>query len=447
MATEIIMPELGESVHEITVSRWLKKIGDPVKEDEPIVEIMTDKVNTELQAPTSGVLVKILVPEGQNARVFQPLGLIGEPSEIEGETPQPTTAQPTKVAEEKPAAKADVEEKPAARIEIPPAKEEVKVTVETAPPPSEDGKRWYSPVVRAMAKQHQISDAELATIRGTGSGGRVTRKDLEQYIATREKARPPVEAPPPAAPTVPQPVQPTPKPTPGVEQEVITLIGLRKAIADAMTKAHTIPSVSTVTSVDVSKLVEFRKANKESFQQMYGVRLTYTPFFIKAATETLLEFPMLNSYYSDEGKLVMNHSVHMGVAVALGGGDEGLIVPVIRDCHKKNLVEIAKDLEEISAKARENKLALADVQGATFSLTNPGSYGALFGTPMIPPYQGGILGTYAIHETPVAIDGMITVRPMMYLVLTYDHRIIDGMLAGRFLQAIKKRLEEFAFFR
>lgn len=443
MATEIIMPELGESVHEITVSRWLKKIGDPVKEDEPVVEIMTDKVNTELQAPVSGVLVKILVPEGQNARVFQPLGLIGEPSEIEEEKLQPT--QPSKATEAKPEAKV-AQEKPTAKVEIPPVKEEAKVAFETPAPPSEDGKRWYSPVVRAMAKQHQISDAELATVKGTGSGGRVTKEDLEQYIAMREKTRP-IEAPPPAAPTVPQPVQPTPKPAPGVKQEVITLTGLRKAIADAMTKAHSIPSVSTITSVDVSKLVEFRKANKEAFQQMYGVRLTYTPFFIKATAETLMEFPMLNSYYSDEGKLVMNHSVHMGVAVALGSGEEGLIVPVIRDCHKKNLVEIAKDLEEISAKARENKLALGDVQGATFSLTNPGSYGALFGTPMIPPYQGGILGTYAIHETPVAIDGMITVRPMMYLVLTYDHRIIDGMLAGRFLQAIKKRLEEFAFFR
>jgi len=447
MATEIIMPELGESVHEITVSRWLKKIGDPVKEDEPVVEIMTDKVNTELQAPASGVLVKILVPEGQNARVFQPLGLIGEESEIEAERPQ-TPVEPTKatqISEEKPAAKAEVEEKPFVKAEIP-EKESETVSLATPPPPSEDGKRWYSPVVRSMAKQHHISDAELASIRGTGSGGRVTRKDLEQYLSLREKERP-VEVPPTTAPAIPQPIQPTPKPTPGVEQEIITLTGMRKAIADAMTKAHTIPSVSTITSVDVSKLVEFRKANKEAFQQMYGVRLTYTPFFIKAATETLLEFPMLNSYYSDEGKLVMNRSVHMGVAVALGGGEEGLIVPVIRDCHKKNLVEIAKDLEEISAKARENKLTLGDVQGATFSLTNPGSYGALFGTPMIPMHQGGILGTYAIHETPVAIEGMIAIRPMMYLVLTYDHRIIDGMLAGRFLQAIKRRLEEFAFFR
>lgn len=437
------MPELGESVHEGTVSRWLKQVGDRVEEDEPIVEIMTDKVNTELQAPTSGVLLKILVPEGENVEVFKPLGFIGEEGEVIGE--DNGDAKPTPVADAQPQASTPDAPEPARGAEA--------------------EKRWFSPVVRAMMKEHDLSESEVASIRGSGEGGRVTKKDVEAYLAARGGAKltappvtaapaekpAPVETPPPTPP-VPQPspapaAEPKPAPAVAEGQEVIKLTGLRRAIAEAMTRANSIPSVSTVTEVNVSRLVEFRNANKDSFQQMYGVRLTYTPFFIKAVTEALLEYPMLNSSFNDDYSVTMHRGVNMGVAVALGDGSEGLVVPVIRDCHKKTLVEIAKDLETIASKARSGSLEISDMQGATFSLTNPGSYGALFGTPMIPPGQAGILGTYAIKQTPVAENGMIAVRPMMYLVLSYDHRLVDGMLAGTFLRSVRERLEGFDFFR
>ena len=436
--TEILMPELGESVHEGTVSRWLKNVGDQVKEDEAVVEIMTDKVNTELQAPASGVLVKILIPEGENVKVFEPLGLIGETmdatAEGNGAPSAPDTAK-EEVRSEVPTAQEN------AQPEAEPAKAE---PVAEAPPVSNGGaKKWYTPVVRSMAKEAGVSDAQLASIAGSGEGGRVTKKDLEGFLAGGK------------ATAQPQPThqeQPTTKPevkptVAGEEQEVITLVGIRKAIADAMVRAHETPSVSTVTAVDVSKLVDFRKVNKESFQQMNGVKLTYTPFFIRALAEALIKFPYLNSGLQPDGKLVVNHAVHMGIAVALGDGSQGLVVPVLRDAHKKNLVEIAKDLEAIAKKARDGKLEISDYQGATFSITNPGTYGALFGTPMIPAGQSGILGTYAIQESVVAKDGMFAVRPIMHLVLSYDHRVVDGMLAGAFLKAIRDQLESFDFFR
>jgi pyruvate/2-oxoglutarate dehydrogenase complex dihydrolipoamide acyltransferase (E2) component len=432
------MPELGESVHEGTVSRWLKNVGDPVKEDEAVVEIMTDKVNTELQAPAAGVLVKILIPEGENVKVFEPLGLIGESMDAAAEGNGAPAAPET--------AKEEI------RSEVPTAQENAQPQSQTTTPEpvaevpqvSNGGsKKWYTPVVRSMAKQAGVSDAQLASIAGTGEGGRVTKKDLAGFLAAGK------------ATSQPQPVvseQPTSKPeikptVAGEEQEVITLVGIRKAIADAMVRAHETPSVSTVTAVDVSKLVEFRKVNKESFQEMNGVKLTYTPFFIKALAEALIKFPYLNSGLQPDGKLVVNHAVHMGIAVALGDGSQGLVVPVLRDAHKKNLIEIAKDLEAIAKKARDGKLEISDYQGATFSVTNPGTYGALFGTPMIPAGQSGILGTYAIQESVVAKDGMFAIRPIMHLVLSYDHRVVDGMLAGAFLKAIRDQLESFDFFR
>lgn len=419
------MPELGESVHEGTVSKWLKQVGDSVKEDEPVVEIMTDKVNTELQAPASGVLLKILIPEGENVKVFQPLGLIGAPDEAGASVPAERTAPPREEPKVVP--------KPVA-------------AAPAAAPTS--GRRWYTPIVRSIAKKHGLSVDALERINGTGEGGRVTKRDVENYLGTSAA----LSAPQPSPPTPPiQPqaavAAPPPPAAPTTAEEVIVLTGMRKAIAEAMTKAQAIPAVTTITDVDCSKLVAFRTANRDSFQEMYGVKLTYTPFFIKAAVDALLELPIVNASYQDDARLVIHHDVHIGVAVALGDGSQGLIVPVIRDAHKKSLIEIARDLDSIASKARENKLSLPEVQGATFSITNPGTYGALFGTPMIPPGQAGILGTYAIRETPVVVNGMIAIRPVMHLVLTYDHRIIDGMVAGRFLKSIRDRLENFDFFR
>jgi 2-oxoglutarate dehydrogenase complex dihydrolipoamide succinyltransferase (E2) component len=422
MAVEILMPEIGESVHEGTVSRWLKKVGDSVKEDEPIVEIMTDKVNTELPAPASGILTKILIQEGQPVEVFAAMGII----EDEGAAAKKGQSAPPK-AEAKAEAKAEPEPKP---------KEPEKV----AAPAAEEDRKWFTPVVRSIAREHGLSDAELAGIHGTGGGGRVTKKDLEAYLqgprrgVAADAVRP---EPKPAAPSV-----------AGPDQELVPLAGMRKMIAEAMVRSAAVPTVTTITQCDVTAMVAFRERNKESFQEQYGVKLTYTPFFIKALTEALQEFPLMNASLQPDNQILMTKGVHIGVAVSLGEkGDGGLIVPVIRDCHNKTLVDIAKDLDSIAKRARQNKLGIEDVKGGTFTLTNPGTYGALFGTPMINAPQAGILGAYAIQKQPVVVDDMLAMRSIMHLVLTYDHRLIDGLLAGRFLASVREKLQTFDFFK
>jgi pyruvate/2-oxoglutarate dehydrogenase complex dihydrolipoamide acyltransferase (E2) component len=423
MPVEILMPELGESVFEGTVSRWLKKEGDFVKEDEPVVAIMTDKVNTDLGAPASGVLSKIVVPEGQNVEVLHVMGIIEEKAGAAASAKPEAPAAP-KVDAPTPPPSAP---KPAAAPSI---------------PASSGERKWYTPVVRAIAKEHGLTEADLDSIAGAGDGGRVTKKDVEAFLARggARATKPTVKAPEakPAAPTV-----------AGPDQELVPLVGMRKMIAEAMIRSSQVPTVSTVTQCDVTNMVNFREKNKESFQETYGVKLTYTPFFIKALSETLQEFPVVNGSLTADNQIVLNRVVNMGVAVALGAkGDEGLIVPVIRDCHKKTLIEIARDLEGIAKAARSNTLKPTDVQGGTFTLTNPGTYGALFGTPMINAPQAGILGTYTIQKMPMIVqDNMIAIRSIMHLVLTYDHRIVDGLLAGRFLAAVRDRLQNFDFFK
>lgn len=424
MPVEILMPELGESVHEGTVSRWLKAEGEFVEEDEPVVEIMTDKVNTELPAPASGILSKILIPEGGQVEVFHAMGVIEEQSAGAAKPKEPVKPEPESapiVARAEPAA---------------------PVTPQPPAPPAELlGKRWYTPVVRAMAKQHGISENQLAALHGSGEGGRVTKRDVEALIAGGAKSVANV----PAAPSFQE--RPVVEVS-GPEQEVVQLSALRKMIAEAMVRSSQVPTVSTVVQVDVTAMVHFRERNKDEFQETYGVKLTYTPFFIKALTESLQEFPLVNSSLQADNTVQLNRAVHMGVAVALGlKGDEGLIVPVVRNCHKKGLIEIARELDEIARKARSNSLSVADVQGGTFTLTNPGSYGALFGTPMINAPQAGIAGAYGIQKLPVIVNDMIAIRSMMYLVLTYDHRLVDGLLAGRFLASVRERLQAFDFFK
>ncbi len=457
MAVEILMPELGESVHEGTVSRWLKQVGDFVKEDEPVVEIMTDKVNTELGAPASGYLVKIIIPEGELVEVFAEMGIIEEDEAtakamLNGGAPAPEANSAPKA--ETPAPAAEVASEP-----------------EVAPAASEDGeRRFYTPVVRAIAKQNGITDSVLATISGTGQGGRVTKSDIEAYIdgkgattapATTQPATeapkveapkvetPKVEAPKVEAPKVeaPKEVKPAAAVTAGPDQEVTKLLGMRKMIADHMERSSQIPVVSTLIEVDVTPLVDYRALNKDSFVASHGVKLTYTPFFIKALAECLGQFPMLNSSLQD-GNIITNKNAHIGIAVSLGkDGEGGLIVPPIRDCNTKSLIQIARDLDTIAGKARSNTLAVNEVQGATFTLTNPGSYGAILGTPMISAPQAGILGVYGIVQKPVIINGMIAIRSIMNVVLTYDHRLVDGLQAGRFLQAFKGKLETMDFFK
>ncbi|MCA0362087.1 MAG: 2-oxo acid dehydrogenase subunit E2 [Armatimonadetes bacterium] len=434
MPIEILMPELGESVHEGTVSRWLKQVGDFVKEDEPVVEIMTDKVNTELGAPASGFLVKITIPEGDLVEVFSEMGLI-EPDEAKAkELIASGGGSSSNGAAPAPAAK-----------EAAPAPVAASAPVVEAPVAT-DGRRWYTPVVRVMAKENGVSEGELSRISGTGQGGRVTKKDLENYLANRGSApaTPTASTPAPAPQEFKQSAAPA---VAGPDQEIVPLVGMRKMIAEAMVRSSQVPVVSTLIEVDVTPLVDYRTLNKDSFLATHGVKLTYTPFFIKALAECLQQFPMLNASLVDN-QITMNKSVHMGCAVSLGkDGEGGLIVPVIKDCDKKSLIDIARDLESIAARARINQLGVADVQGGTFTITNPGSYGAVLGTPMINAPQSGIAGVYGIQQKPVIINGMIAIRSIMNVVLTYDHRLVDGLQAGRFLQAFKNKLEKMEFFK
>lgn len=419
MAVEILMPELGESVHEATVSKWLKQVGDHVKEDEPIVEIMTDKVNTELPAPATGILSKILIPEGGSVKVFAPMGIIAE----EGE----------ELLDDKPA-----EPAPAA------ASAPVSAPAPAAPAGDQSRRGWLTPVVRAMAEKHGLTDADLQAIRGTGEGGRITKRDVEAYIAAGKAT--PLRTPPTPI-SAPAPVS-APAPAAAAPAQVVPLAGMRKMIAEAMVRSAQVPTVSTVTQVDVTRMVQFRERNKDEFFAQHGVKLTYTPFFLKAATEALLEFPLVNASLGADNQIAMHQSVNLGIAVALGEkGDQGLIVPVIRNAESKSIVELAKEVERLAKAARAGTLTVADVQGATFTVTNPGTYGALFGTPMINAPQAGILGTYAIQKMPVVIDDMIAIRSIMHLVLTYDHRLVDGLLAGRFLASIRDRLQNFDFWK
>lgn len=438
------MPELGESVHEGTVSRWLKNVGDFVKEDEPVVEIMTDKVNTELGAPASGYLVKITIPEGELVEVFAEMGVIEEDeatakSILSGGTPAPAKSEPE--------ASAPVVQTPA------------QAPVEAVPALNGE-RRFYTPVVRAMAKQNGIGEAELAMVPGSGQGGRVTKSDLEAFITNRgatpaasatnaapvAPAKESVAAPEPkAAPKAPS--QPSAPPSSGSDTEVTQLVGIRKAIADHMERSSQIPVVSTLIEVDVTPLVDYRAVNKDVFLASHGIKLTYTPFFIKALAECLGKFPALNSSLQD-GYVTEHKNAHIGIAVSLGrDGEGGLIVPPIRDCNTKSLVQIAKDLDDIAGRARNNQLQVSEVQGATFTLTNPGSYGAILGTPMISAPQAGILGVYGIVQRPVIVNGMIAIRSVMNVVLTYDHRLVDGLQAGRFLQMFKAKLESLDFFK
>lgn len=448
MPVEIIAPESGEGVHEVTLTTWLKDVGDAITIDEPLYEIMTEKVNFTIDAPTSGTLVAKFFGDGSDIAPFTIVGLIEEDAEkakemiekgvnpadfgVEGADEQPAGKSEPK-ADAKPEPKEAAKEEPAAKAE-------------PAPVESDAGRKFFTPAVRAIAKDEGISESELGRISGSGHGGRVTKKDLESYIANRSKqvdqrGKSLIDSVNVGA------FGSAPSGAAG-EARTEKLAGMRKMIADAMERGHQVPVVSTLIEVDVTNLVEFRNKNKQMFEDTYGVRLTYTPFFIKATTESLLEYPYLNASLSDDKQITIHGEVNMGVAVSLGeGGKDGLIVPVIKNCESKSLVDISRDLESIAQKARANDLDTSDVMGGTFTLTNPGSYGAVLGTPMISSTQTGILGTYGINKRVVVVDDMIGIRSIMNLVLTYDHRIVDGLQAGQFLQALKKRLEDVDFLR
>lgn len=438
---EIKMPQLGESVTEGTVGRWLKRPGDPVAKYEPLLEVVTDKVDTEVPAPEAGILHEILVPEGETVRV----GTVIARLTPAGATGSATSAAPvTTVAATESRATTTT------------------VTATTAPPATDDGRNTYlSPVVARLLAEHQLNPAQ---IRGTGQGGRITKQDVLRFLAEREKqpatpAATPV-APAPAAPTpvpiptpapAPMPVAPVPTPPPvtapttseiPADAELVPLTPMRRSIAEHMVRSvRTSPHVTTVMEVDLSRVIAHRAAHQEAFSRQ-GVRLTMTPYFIMAAIAGLQAVPVFNGSFTDQG-IIIHRRINIGVAVAL---NEGLLVPVIPDADEKNLLGLARAVNDLAERARSKRLRPEETQGGTFTITNHGVTGSLFATPIINQPQAGILGIGAVVKRPVVItqNGLdaIAIRPLCYLSFTFDHRIADGATADQFLSTVKKRLEQ-----
>lgn len=410
MPIPIVVPQLGESVVEGTVGKWLKKEGEKVAKDEPIVEIMTDKINVEIPSPKAGVLAKILVPENTVVPIGQEIGILA----VAGES----------VSDIKVTSTAEVKTE-AIKVE---AKPEVKSTTTVAAEEDKTDQARLSPAVRRLVKENNI---DISKITGTGSGGRITREDILAYL---EKGGVPATAKAPAM----QPQVPVAPTTAGPLEEVLPLTHVRKKIAEHMVKSkHTAPHVTTWDEADMKKLVDIREKLKEPFQKKHNLKLTYMPFIMKATIFALKEYPYMNASMTEENMVVKKY-YHLGMAV---GRDIGLIVVVVRDCDKKSILEITKEINELGDKARADKLSLHDIQGSTFTITNAGMFGALASTPIINYPEVGILGIHMIQKRAVVVDDQIVIRPMMTMCLSFDHRLIDGHYAVQFLQRVKYYLE------
>jgi len=451
-AIDVVMPQMGVSVSEGTITKWLKQQGEHVEADEPLLEISTDKVDTEVPSPGSGVLTEILVQEGTTVDVGTKLAVIGgdgaaaeqasgsEPQAQEQAPPEPATAEA------------------AAEAEAPSSAETPAPVAE--PAPSTNGKTFVSPVVAKIASEHGVDPSQVT---GTGRGGRVTKKDMLNFIESgppAPAAQPPATPPPapavppqPEAPLAPAPppqpqVAPPPAPAPAAAQpgEIFEpMSAMRKGIAEHMRRSlDTSAHVTSAIEVDMSRVTAIRAKLKKEYQQNYGVNPTYLIFVARAATETLREYPWINGEIRGD-QIVTRGYVNLGFAVELQDG-KGLIVPVVKNAETLNLLGLAKAVTDIAERARDKKLLPDEVQGGTFTITNPGGYGTFHGTPVISQPQAAILGTYAVVKRPWVVqddmgEDVIAIRPIMNLTLTYDHRLVDGALAGRFLRDLRDKLQ------
>jgi 2-oxoglutarate dehydrogenase E2 component (dihydrolipoamide succinyltransferase) len=451
---DVVMPQMGVSVSEGTITKWLKQEGEQVEADEPLLEISTDKVDTEVPSPGSGTLTQILVQEGATVDVGTKLAVIGGEGGGAASTddiPEPATAQ----AAAESAAVSDAPETPTAET-VEEATPAPSAASETTEPSSTNGKTFVSPVVAKIASEHGVDPSQ---VEGTGRGGRVTKKDILYFIESGGKAAPPAATPvqtqapsaPPPAPVVPPPAaKEAPAPAaarapsqPGESFEPMT--AMRKGIAEHMRRSlDTSAHVTSAIEVDMSRVSAIRAKLKKEYQQSYGVNPTYLIFVARAAAETLHEYPWINGEIRGD-QIVTRSYVNLGFAVELQDG-KGLIVPVVKDAETLNLLGMAKAVTDIAQRARDKKLLPDEVQGGTFTITNPGGYGTFHGTPVISQPQAAILGTYAVVKRPWVVqdelgEDVIAIRPIMNLTLTYDHRLVDGALAGRFLRDLRHKLE------
>ncbi len=443
MPTNIVMPQLGESVVEGTVGKWLKNVGDTVALYEPIMEVVTDKVTTEIPSPAAGVLAQILVPEGETVKAGTVVAIIGQAEQVTQSPNHPIT-------------QSQVNSNPSF------------VPVVESSKTNGSARNRFTPVVARMIAEYNISDAELKTIQGTGENGRISKKDIEKFVATRapqktssvetlpaweqpgtgELFRPTEEvfgktaapaAPistPTAASIAPQKIV---QPAPAAEGDILPLSPIRRAIAEHMVRSKTIaPHVTTVHEADMSRvLAHFAKHQAEFARQ--NVKLTYTPYFIQAVVHGLHQVPIVNAQFTEQG-IAMKRELNIGIAVAI---DDGLIVPVIKNADDKSLLGLSRAVNDLAGRAREKKLTADEIAGGTFSITNYGVFGSLFGTPVISQPQSAILGIGAIQKRVVVINDAIAIRPMVYLALSFDHRLLDGAIGDTFMNHVKKFLENY----
>lgn len=432
MPTEVKMPQLGESVHEGTIGKWLKQPGERVAKYEPLVEVITDKVNVEMPSPLAGVLGQILVHEGKTVAAGTPIALIEEAG-----------GQAARSSVSAPAAAAAVP----SGTGVPAASGDGRTAA--VGDAARGGGARLSPLVRRLAEEHHLRIEELETIQGTGTGGRVTKDDVLRYLESRGSATPaaaPGAAPgepgvaggPFAAPAASAGRVGVPR-APGDQLQPLSV--LRRAIADRMSRsAREIPHAYGAVEVDLTALVRHREAHKAAWRAREGVNITLTAFVVRAVTRALRAYPLVNATFTPEGILV-KQAIHVGVGVAV---TDGLIVPVIKDADRRSVVGIAREIESLAGRARQGKLAPDDIAGGTFTLTNAGVYGSIYSMPIINHPQAAILSTDAVVRRPAVVGEGIAIREIMNVGLGFDHRVFDGALALQFLAHVKRQLEEFA---
>jgi pyruvate dehydrogenase E2 component (dihydrolipoamide acetyltransferase) len=473
MAVDIVMPQMGESIFEGTITKWLKKPGDKVERDEPLFEISTDKVDAEIPSPSAGVLKEIKVGEGKTVPIQTVVGVIDAAGDgaakaaAPAPVPAPKAAEPTRPAAPAPAAAKPQIVTPAQAPR--PAAQALAPAAASGPGPAPArpaGERVHSsPLVRRMAKEHGI---DLTAVPGTGAGGRISKQDIEAYLAggtqpSAEVAQPAAAASPSAAPATQRGAAPPPPPPPSATSggqthvafesavprekmyfgnyEVQPMSIMRQRIAEHMIASkHVSPHVYSVDEVDMTKVASLRAKAKDEFEKRYETKLTFMPFFVKAAVAGLRAFPTMNASL-DGTNVILHKEINIGIAVAL---EWGLIVPVIKNADEKNLLGIQRNLNDLAERARTKKLKPEEVQEGTFSITNPGVFGGLFGLPVISQPNVGILGLGAIEKRPVVINDSIAIRSMCYVTLSYDHRVVDGAIAHQFLHKVKETLENWS---
>jgi len=407
MATEIIVPTLGESVTEATVAKWFKAEGDAVAVDEPILELETDKVTLEVNASTAGTLSEIAAKEGENVEVGALLGMIGEGG-----------AAPAKKTE-------------AAAPEAPAEAAKPAEAAPAAPAAEDDDKDKLSPAVRKLVDENNLDAGQIS---GTGKDGRLTKGDVLMFMKDGGGAAAPAAAPAPAA----KPATPAAPRADDVREERVKMTRLRKRIAERLKEAqNTAAMLTTFNEIDMTNVMAARKKFQDDFEKRHGCRLGFMSFFVKACIVALQELPAVNGEIDGE-ELIYKNYYDIGVAV---GTEQGLVVPVLRDADKKSFAEVEKGITELGLKARDGKLGMDELTGGTFTITNGGVYGSLMSTPILNPPQSGILGMHKIDRRPVAVGDSIEIRPMMYVALSYDHRIIDGREAVTFLVRVKECIE------